>query len=286
MRLPIILLMISLVKQCHLVKWAPITMLALVGMLTMNTAFGADEVKLPESATELAKEDQNPIARILRVQIEDNVQFGFGPDNGTLNFLRIQPIFAFGLSKGWSLVGRLLIPIVHQPFPESADGLGDIVLNLFLTPNTKGKFIWGVGPAFVFPSATDNILGTEKWSAGPSGVVVYSSGPWVVGLLVNQIWSFAGDSDRQGVSAMTLRPLINYNLPHGWYLTSSPSMAASWKAPNSNRWLVPVGGGFGKAFAFGSHGLTTTLEAYAHVLSPAIGPDWQLRFQLTFLFPK
>jgi hypothetical protein len=261
-------------------------MLALAGLLALNTAFGADEARSPDIATELAKQDQNPIARILRVQIEDNAQFGFGPDNGVLNFLRFQPVIAFGLSKGWSLIGRLVIPVVHQPFPKSADGLGDIAIQLFLTPRTNNKFLWGIGPGFLFPSATGPIIGTEKWSAGPSGVVVYSSGPWVVGILINQLWSFAGNDDRQGVSAMTLRPLINYNLPHGWYLTSSPSIAASWKAPNADRWLVPVGGGVGKAFALGSHGLTTTLEAYAHVLSPEIGPDWQMRFQVTVLFPK
>ncbi|MCE9625316.1 MAG: neuromedin U, partial [Deltaproteobacteria bacterium] len=228
-------------------KWLPVTILALLGLLSLNTAFGADETSASLTATELAKEDQNPIARIMRVQIEDNVQFGFGPNNGVLNFLRLQPVIAFRLSKGWSLLARPGIPIVHQPWPQSADGLGDIILQLFLTPNSKGKLFWGVGPAFVFPSATGKIIGSDKWSMGPSGVVVYNRGPWVLGLLVNQVWSFAGDDTRKGISAMTLRPILNYNLPRGWYLTSSPSMAASWKSPNSDRWLVPVGGGFGKA---------------------------------------
>ncbi|KAB2836874.1 MAG: neuromedin U [Candidatus Brocadia sp.] len=259
---------------------------ALAAWLALNTAFGTEETKTRLTPTELAKQDQNPIARILRVQIEDNIQFGFGPHDGTLNFLRIQPAVAFGLTKDWSLVMRPVIPIVHQPWPESADGLGDIGLQLFLTPHTKGKFIWGFGPALVFPSATHEIIGTKKWSAGPTGIVVYSHGPWVVGLLLNQIWSFAGDDNRRGVDAMTLRPIINFNLPHGWYITTSPSMAANWKSPNAERWLVPVGGGVGKAFVLGSYGLTSTVEAYAHVLSPDIGPDWQMRFQVTVLFPK
>lgn len=221
--------------------------------------------------------------------IEDNAQFGFGPENGTLNFLRLQPTIAFNLTKGLSLVTREILPIVHRPGPPSSiDGLGDIALQLFLTPRKRSKFLWGVGPAFVFPSATDDAIGTEKWSAGPAVIVTYSTGRWVFGAIANQLWSFAGANDRRGVSVMTLRPLVNYNLSHGWYLVSSPSIGASWKADDVNHlWLVPVGGGVGKAFSLSpSLGLNTVLEAYYHVVSPPIGPKWQLRFQLTFLFPK
>jgi hypothetical protein len=264
-----------------------LTTLALTGLLALNPAFAQDDAKSKNAATELAKQDQNPIARVIRVQIEDNVQFGFGPDNGVLNFLRIQPTIGFNLSKDWRLVTRQIIPIVHRPGPDLADGLGDIGLQLFLTPRRNGKLIWGVGPAFVFPSATKDTLGTEKWSAGPVAILAYQGGRWVAGAIASQLWSFAGADDRRGVSVMTLRPFLNYNLPRGWFLVSSPSIAASWNADDANHlWLIPVGGGVGKAFALGSHGLNTTLEAYYHVKSPPIGPDWQLRFQLTFLFPK
>lgn len=85
---------------------------------------------------------------------------------------------------------------------------------------------------------------------------------------------------------MTLRPLINYNLPDGWYLSSGPSIAANWKATGDNRWFVPLGGGVGKVFTIGGQRMGALLESYYHVESPELGPDWQLRFQLTFLFPR
>jgi len=259
--------------------------LALASLLVLNSAVAAEGAGEKGALAELAKQEQNPLARLIRVQFEDNAQFGFGPDNEVLNFLRIQPLIPFDLSEDWALIARPVIPIVHQPWPESADGLSDIALQLLLSPEKSGKFIWGAGPAFVFPTATDKIIGTGKWSAGPAVVGVYTSGPWVVGAVVNQLWSFAGDDSRQAVNAMTLRPFINYNLPHGWSLGSAPSIAANWAADN-NRWLVPLGGGVAKVFAIGSKWMSISLEAYYHVVSPEIGPDWQLRLQLTFLFPK
>ena len=85
---------------------------------------------------------------------------------------------------------------------------------------------------------------------------------------------------------MTLQPFFNYNLPEGWYLTTSPLITADWEADNKNRWTVPVGGGFGRVFKIGSQPVNAQLTAYDNVVSPmATGADWQLRSQFTFLFP-
>ncbi|OGT82528.1 MAG: hypothetical protein A3H91_03580 [Gammaproteobacteria bacterium RIFCSPLOWO2_02_FULL_61_13] len=237
------------------------------------------------SAMELAKQDQNPLTRFYTLRFEDNAQFGFGPDNDVQNFFRIQPLIPFELNENWSLVTRAVIPIAHQPWPESTDGLSDVALAMLLTPARAGKFIWGVGPALLLPTATDAMIGLEKWSAGPAVAGVYTSGPWLVGAVIQNLWSFAGDEERQDVNAMTLRPLINYNFSNGWSLSSSPSIAANWKADSDARWLVPLGGGVGKIFAIGGQRVSVSVESYYHIVSPEIGPDWQLRFQLTFLYP-
>jgi hypothetical protein len=79
----------------------------------------------------------------------------------------------------------------------STFGLGDINYTGFLSPAKSGEITWGIGPSISFPSATDEKLGTEKWSAGPSAVALVTPGPWVVGALVRQLWSFAGDDDRR-----------------------------------------------------------------------------------------
>ena len=238
------------------------------------------------SIEELAKADENPITRFYVLRFEDNVQLGFGPEKQALNFFRIQPLVPLRLSEDWRLLTRVIVPIAHQPWPESADGLSDLSLIAFVTPAKKKAFSWGVGPAFLFPTATDDTLGTEKWSVGPAVAAVYSSGPWLVGAVVQNLWSFAGDGDREDVNLMTLRPLVNYNLANGWYLTSSPSIGANWKADAENRWLVPLGGGAGKVYQIGGFRMSSTLEFYYHVKAPAIGPDWQVRVQHSFLYPN
>ena len=258
----------------------------IVFMVSVSPVSVAGETINNDSAMDLAKQEQNPLTRFYTLRFEDNAQFGFGPDNDVLNFFRIQPLIPFELNENWSLITRAVIPIVHQPWPDSKDGLSDIVLNLFLTPAKSGKFVWGVGPALVLPTATDEMIGTEKWSAGPAVAGIYMNGPWVVGAVVQNLWSFAGDDDREDVNAMTLRPIINYNLPNGWYLTSSPLIAANWEVDGDNRWLVPLGGGVGKIFTLGGQRVSATVEAYKHIVSPEIGPDWQLRLQFSFLYPE
>lgn len=237
-------------------------------------------------ASELAKLEQNPLARFHRLQIEDNAQFGFGPEDDVLNFARIQPVVPFELNEDWSLITRAVVPIAHLPWPLPADGLSDIALQLFLSPARSGKLVWGAGPAFLFPTASEDVLGTGKWSAGPAAAAVYTDGPWVVGAIASNLWSFAGDERRAEVNAFSIRPILNYNLPDGWYLSSSPTIAATWSADRENRWLVPVGGGVGKVFTVGPQKVSAVLESYYHAVSPTAGPDWQMRLQITLLFPK
>ncbi|MFO0688290.1 MAG: neuromedin U [Myxococcota bacterium] len=237
------------------------------------------------SVTELARQDQNPITRFYVMRLEDNVQLGVGPHDEAVNFFRIQPLIPIPLSRDWTLLTRVVVPIVHQPWPRTKDGLGDLSLVAFLTPRQASRFVWGLGPALLLPTATDKTLGAEKWAAGPGVSAVYTGEVWVVGVLAQHLWSFTGDDEREDVRIMTLRPLVNFNLPRGWYLTSSPSIIANWEADASDRWLVPVGGGVGKVFKLAGQRLSSTLEAYYHVESPAIGPQWQLRLQLSLLYP-
>ncbi len=235
---------------------------------------------------EIAQTMQNPLARVRRFQIENNAQFGFGPDRELLNFLRIQPLIPFTLNKDWSLITRPLIPIVHQPWPESADGLGDVFLQFLLSRERARRFIWGAGPAFVLPTATDDVIGTGKWSAGPTLAGIYAGERWLVGAVASQVWSFAGDADRPDVRSLTLRPILHYNLPSGWALRSSPSIIADWEAESGSRWLVPLGAGVAKVFALRRGHLDVAVDGYYHVEAPRTGPEWQLRLQVTWLLRK
>ena len=150
----------------------------------------------------------------------------------------------------------------------------------------SGMIIWGVGPSIIFPTATDDRLGSSLWSAGPALVVLTMPGKWVVGGLAQNIWSFAGPSDEGDVNSFLFQYFINYNLSHGWYLSATPVITANWEASGGNKWTVPFGGGVGRLVKFGKQPVDFKVQAYWNVVKPDLGPDWSMLFQVKFLFPK
>jgi hypothetical protein len=83
-----------------------------------------------------------------------------------------------------------------------------------------------------------------------------------------------------------LQPFVNYNLSNGWYSVSSPVITADWNQSPSDRWTVPVGGAAGRIFKIGGQPINAQVQAFDYVEKPAGGPQWAIRFQLQFLFPR
>ena len=265
--------------------------LAATGVLQAGLALAADE---EESATELAKKTQNPVADLISVPFQNNFFFNSGSKNATVYVLDIEPVIPINLTKDWNLITRTIIPIINQPplfpepskFSEHAFGLGDINPTLFLSPRKPEKFFWGFGPTFTIPTATDSKLGNGEFTMGPAGVVVVMHGPWVLGALANQQVSVTGWGDRN-VSQFLLQPFVNYNLGDGWYLKSNPIITANWKNDSGHKWTVPVGGGVGKLFKLGKLPINTSVDAFYNAEKVnKDAPDWQLQFQVQFLLPK
>ena len=206
-----------------------------------------EEVAREAETSGLAKASQNPVGDLISLPFQNNLNLDVGPDDRTQNILNIQPVYPLKISSRFNLITRTILPVISQPAPgdDRTFGLGDVNFTGFISPRQPGKVIWGAGPALVFPTATDEVLGTEKWSAGPSVVVLTMPGSWVVGGLVSNVWSFAGDSDRSSVNSFLFQYFVNYNYPSGWYFTSAPIITANWEASSGNRWTVPFGGGAG-----------------------------------------
>lgn len=240
-----------------------------------------------QSEEDLAKATQNPVSDLISLPFQNNTNFDVGPFDRTQNVLNIQPVIPVRVGE-WNLINRTIAPLIYQPIGESDDefGLGDINHTTFFSPAKPGKLIWGLGPIVSFPTATDDFLGTEKWSAGPSAVALTMKGPWVFGALVNNLWSFAGEDDRADVNQMLIQPFVNYNLPGGAYLTTAPIMTANWEADSGNRWTVPLGIGAGKIFTIGKQPINSSLHFYYNAEKPDFGAEWALRFQVQLLFPK
>ena len=239
---------------------------------------------------------QNPISSLISLPFK--FTFDYGADNGEASFLSIQPVVPVTVGD-WNLVNRVIVPLIDTPgqvtglpgIPnpiqgDGATGLGDINYSLFLSPVKTNKVIWGVGPSITMPTATDDQLGSKKWSAGPTAVFLAQPKWGSMGVLLRQLWSFAGDSGRRHVNQTVVEPFVNYNLDKGWFLISDMVLTANWNANADNRWTVPVGGGIGRVFKVGNQAINSRLEAYYNVVRPDGAPDWQISFTWQFLFPK
>ncbi|KPJ76295.1 MAG: neuromedin U [Deltaproteobacteria bacterium SG8_13] len=248
-----------------------------------------------EKGDDLRAKVQNPISSL--VSLPFKFTFDYGAPNGEASFLNIQPVYPV-TAGDWNLVSRLIVPLIDSPgevttpatpnpIPgNGATGLGDINYSLFFSPVKYDKWIWGVGPAITFPTATDDQLGSDKWSIGPTAVALSQPKWGSVGLLLRHLWSVAGEDRRADVNQSLIEPFINYNLPQGWYLITDLIITANWDAPSGQRWTVPLGGGAGKLFTIGSQAMNARIEAYYNIEKPDSAPDWQWGFTIQFLFPK
>tara|TARA_R110000850_G_scaffold30303_4_gene83551 strand:+ start:460 stop:1296 length:837 start_codon:yes stop_codon:yes gene_type:complete len=250
---------------------------------------------------DLASAAQNPIASMISLPIDTS--FDFGAANGSAIVANVQPVIPTSFNEDWNLVSRFILPIAwvegavggvaglpaeaNTVDPNrSASGLGDLNYTGFFSPAVAGDIIWGVGPSLMLPTATDDLLGSEKWSAGPSVVILTQPAPWSLGLIYRHLWSFEGAADRASVNQSMIQYFINYNLDDGWYLMTDPVIFANWGVSSSDRWTVPFGGGVGRIFKIGEQPVNARLRSYYNVVRPTGSPEWSINASIAFLFPK
>jgi len=232
-----------------------------------------------QSASDLAKKLQNPIGDLYSVPFQSNTNFGVGPNHGAQEILNIQPVLPFHVNEDWNIITRTILPVMV--------GTSATTFTAFLSPrNPTNGWLWGLGPVVQIPTASSANLGSSVWGGGASGVLVYMNGPWVAGVLVNNVWSLGGTFGRygDGYDNFLTQPFVNYNFGGGWYVTTSPIVTANWEAPGT-KWTLPIGGGAGRVVKlFNKLPVNFMLGAYYNLVKPEYGPDWQLRTQVTFIF--
>ena len=246
----------------------------------------------PQDAGALARAAQNPVAAMYSLPFQNNTNLNYGPRNHTQNVLNIQPVIPISLNEHWNLITRTIIPVISQPGLSPGEGTtfgtGPTQFSAFLSPaRPMDGVIWGLGAVVQAPTISNSALGSNIWGAGPSAVALTMQGPWVIGALINNIWSFGG-GPRNTYNTMTLQPFVNYNFPHspGTYLSFSPIITANWEARSGQQWTGPLGMAVGQIFRLGHQPVNAQIGAYYNVVRPDIGPEWQVRAQLTFLFPR
>jgi hypothetical protein len=253
------------------------TLFILLGLLGVNAQ---------QSQEELSEAAANPLADLISIPFQNNLNMNYGEFDRNVNVLNIQPVIPLA---GGKIITRTIFPIVSIPdfgneSGNLSSGLADIVFTAFYVPESKGV-MWGFGPVVELPTG-GSLRGSEKWSAGPSAVALVQQGDWTIGALMNNTWSFAGDSNREEVNRMLLNLFVVRQLGDGWYVNSAPIITADWTAESEDRWIVPLGAGGGKVIMLGGK-LPVNLQTqfYYNVVRPDFGPEWQWRVQAQFLLP-
>ena len=283
----------------------------ILGLAFAVFLFGAGEAS--------ARPRVNPITSSDRLWLEwnvtPNVQWAPGsvdpeadPDR-TLNVLKLQPVFSFRLNEDWTVLTRTILRFVSAPSasPElgltplreplvlgwnqrNRTGLSDISPTAFFVPDLGPDWTIGLGSSLVIP-AGDGPTDSGKLSVGPALLGYFHRGRWTVGARMRNIWSVAGDPQRDDVNRFIAQPLIRYQLNKNWYFTSSPIISSDWTHPDGDGWTVPVGGGIGYAFRLANQPMQILLESYYNAVKPTFAGegllgDWTIRTQLQVLFPR
>ena len=226
---------------------------------------------------DLAKQLANPVASLISVPFQHNLDCCFGPEDAVEYTLNIQPVIPIELTPDWNLIIRTIVPVVYQEAPfstlDDAFGLSDTTQSFFFSPAHSDP-VWAIGPVILWPTGTEPSLGTEKLGLGPTGLILKQQGGWTYGALANHIWSVAGDADRADVSSTFLQPFVNYTFPNSVSLLLNTESTYDWEG---DQWTVPINAGVSKIFKLGEQRWSLGVQGRVYAVSPDDGPEWGVR---------
>lgn len=262
----------------------------LAGLLVSFAVVSAQDAPAPgQDMAELAKKLANPTASLISVPLQGNIDWGGGPNDDGMQFkLNVQPVVPIDLNSEWKLLTRYVVPYVYQEDrinTGSQSGLADATATFWLSPAAEkpGQPIWGLGPILQVPTATDDLLGAEKWCLGPSAILVHQENGWTTGFLLNQLWSFAGEDSRADVNYLFIQPFLSHTTPkHTTYTLNSESLY-DW---DSGEWTIPLNISVTQLVKIGGKPVSFQGGVRYYLDKPDGGPDWGIRFGVTLVFPK
>jgi hypothetical protein len=245
-----------------------------------------------DDATEIAKKLQNPVGDLISVPFTNYTNFNVGPNKGAQDILEVQPVIPIHVNEDWNVITRTVLPLVWSPSFQPAGsvppfGSAPTSFTAFLSPrNPVEGWVWGAGPVAQLPTISNKTLGSNVWGLGPSFVVVKMAGPIVAGVLINNVFSFGGTTQRGGTHYNTFlfEPFFNYNFGGGWFVGTVPILTANWDS-GGEKWTLPVGVQAGRVIKLGGK-LPVKLEvgAYYNALRPTGAATWQLLTEVAFVF--
>ncbi|KUJ79588.1 hypothetical protein AVO44_08390 [Ruegeria profundi] len=242
-----------------------------------------------DEASDLAKQLSNPVASLITVPFQFNYDTNIGETDADRWVLNIQPVIPFDLTESLNLISRTIVPFIDLDSPvfggDDVSGLGDIVQSFFFSPKapTANGWIWGAGPVFLLPTGKDEFT-SDNWGVGPTAVALKQDNGWTYGALINHIWGVDNPSGgRDKTNATFLQPFLSYTTPDAWTYSVNTESTYDW---NDEQWTIPINASVSKLVHFGDQPVSFQFGGRYYADAPSGGPDWGLRFNITFLFPE
>lgn len=242
-----------------------------------------EEIEMSEEA--LSKKSANPIANMISMPMQLNLNFGVGEYNRLSFALNLMPVLPFKFFN-WNVINRIILPVISRPDDTETgtySGIGNINYSMLFVPPALGNFQYGFGPAFNIPTLSNPNLGRDVFSLGPAIVFLTMQSKWVMGFTANQTWSYYPEKE---YSTLFLQYFITYNIKKGWYINTNPIVTADWTAVDGEQWVVPVGLGGGKVFHAGKQAMKLQVQVYNNIVAPTGSGEWTLQIMYVLLFPK
>ena len=224
----------------------------------------------------------DPTASLMSVQVQDiyaGAYHRLDDESGNTILLRSAVPFTTGSLEH---IARATLPVVTDS-PSGESGLSDLVLfDLIKFEKSWGR--WGIGPVLLAPTATDEAIGADKWAIGPAVGFVARSNKLMWGLFNQNLFSFAGDSDREDVNVSILQPIVNYSLPDRWSIgTSEMNVTYDWER---DAWtILPLGVKLARLVKFGKLPVQFAGGYEYNFADDYVAPKWTVNFTVKFLFP-
>jgi len=223
------------------------------------------------------------------VPFQSNFDFNIGDENGWRYTMNFQPVVPVGITEDWNVIIRTIVPVIYQhnvvdDGGSAQFGLGDTTQSFFLSPKAPGPggLIWGLGPVFYYPTATNDLLGSGQWGLGPTFVGLVQKGGWTVGVLANQIWSLEHHDSRADVNSLFLQPFVSYTTKTHTTFSLNTESTYNW---DDSQWTVPINLAVAQILKLGKQPVQIQLGGRYYADGPSGAPDWGMRLTFTLLFP-
>jgi hypothetical protein len=281
------------------------------------------------SSAQIAKLLENPVANFVSIPLQYDYITVTGPrigDSKVIQRLQVTPTFPISLGSNWSLINRPVFPFSGVPFNKGfgdcigtatneilscpsfpaavqdpfqrTSGFGDLAYVGVVAPKTSikiestgGAFIWGAGATAMFPTASEAVLGTGKYSLGPTGVVGYLGREWTAAIFPQHWWSIGGDGSRSDVNLTNIQYFIEYAPPGwnpdaAWRIGMSPNVSVNWAA-RGDKVTLPIGLGAGRMVNIGTLPVNIHGEVDYSVMhaDDKPGSRWDVRIYITAVIP-